>query len=517
MPDNHTSYDLVAYPSYTHAQTHPSRLAVIGRLFGMDPALVDCCRVLELGCGNGSNLVPMAASLPNSHFTGIDLGARPIAQGNQTIRDLGINNIRLVHGNIMEINDDWGQFDYIIAHGLFSWVPTGVREHLLKICRERLAPQGIAFVSYNAFPGCHMRNMLREMLLFHIRNFDSPDERVRQAKALAKFLADAQETDDEYRRWMKSELETILGHDEGHLYHDELAEICEPIYFTQFVQNASGHYLQYLGEADYFEMFDHGFNEPARQTLAQLSRSRLLREQYLDFMKCRRFRQTLLCHGEIKLSEPLAAKVPALWISSSAKRPDETVELHSAASTSYRTAKGARCTTDFALGKAALNVMEKSWPAPVAFAELLHQAQGALNGNISPGVNDDEERLSAFLLELYSAGVVEFHAHSPQIARSAGERPCTTPLVRWQAQHGNFATSQFHVVVKVEDEIGKFLLSRLDGTRDRAALVEEIWQQLKAKDVLVLPGGNETAARKHIEAELEKNLEKLARMGLLVQ
>jgi SAM-dependent methyltransferase/methyltransferase-like protein len=517
MQSGPTSYDLVAYPVYTHPQTHPGRLAVIGSIFGMDPAPVDRCRVLELGCGTGSNLVPMAATFPESEFVGIDLAARPVAQGSQMVGDLGLRNIRLVHGNVTSIGNDWGEFDYIIAHGLFSWVPADVREHVLKLCRERLAPHGIAFISYNAFPGCHVRNMLREMMLFHVRGFDSASERVRQAKALAQFLAGAQDTQDEYRLWMKAEFESILDHDEGHLYHDELAEICAPLYFHQFVEKAAVHHLQYLGEADYFEMFDYGFNEPARQTLSQLSQNRILREQYLDFLKCRRFRQTLLCRREIQLSEPQMAKVPGFMISSAAKCVDEAVNSHAGATNNYRTPKGARCATDFALGKSALGALEKCWPTPLPFGELLREAQaGIIRARENSATTEgDRERLAAFFLELYSAGVVELHTQAPRAARGVSERPFTTPLIRWQAQHGNLVTSQFHLAVKVEDEIGRSLLSCLDGTRDHAALADEICRVLKSKNALVVPNGDEAAARRTIEIELEKNLEKLARMGLL--
>ncbi|HEX4263462.1 MAG TPA: class I SAM-dependent methyltransferase [Verrucomicrobiae bacterium] len=516
MQPQPTSYDLVAYPVYTHLQTHPSRLAVIGSLFGMSPAPVNRCRVLELGCGTGSNLAPMAATFPESEFVGIDLAAKPVSLGTQMIQELGMKNIRLVHGNVTSIDREWGQFDYIIAHGLFSWVPAEVREHVLKLCHERLAPQGIAFISYNAYPGCHMRNMLREMMLFHVQRFESPDERVRQAKALARFVAEAQDTRDEYRLWMKSEFESVLDHDEGHLYHDELAEISVPLYFHQFVETAAAHNLQYVGEADYFEMFDYGFNEPTRQTLEQLSRNRILREQYLDFLKCRRFRQTLLCHRDIKLSEPQAARVRSFLISSSAKCTDAAVNLHPGATNSYRTAKGAQCTTDFALGKTALGVLEKHWPMPVPFPELLRAAQSSLSqAGQSAGANDDGERLETFLLELYSAGVIELHAHAPLASLQVSERPRTTPLVRWQAQRGNIVTSQFHMVVKIEDEVGRCLLSCLDGTRDHQALAEKIWQLLKSKGALAVPDGNETAARHAVETELAGNLKKLARMGLL--
>jgi methyltransferase-like protein len=362
-----------------------------------------------------------------------------------------------------------------------------------------------------------MRNMLREMMLFHVQRFDAPEERVRQAKALAKFIAQAQETEDEYRLWMKSEFEAVLNHEEGHLFHDELAEISAPYYFHQFIEKAAAHHLQYLSEASYFEMFDHGFNEATRQTLRQLSRNRILHEQYLDFLKCRRFRQTLLCRDDAKLSDPQSAKVRAFHVSSSAKCAGDTVDFSPGATNNYRTANGARCTTDFSLGKSALGVLEKCWPAPMAFEELLHAAQAALRkpAESAAADKDDGERLTGFFLELYSAGVVEFYAHAPSVARQAGERPLTPPLVRWQAQHGHLVTTQFHMTVKIEDEVGRSLLSCMDGTRDRPALVEEIWRMLKSKNALALPGGDESAARRAIETELEENLKKLARMGLL--
>lgn len=520
MPPASTEYDLVRYPNYTHAQTHPNRLAVIASLFGMTPAPVQRCRVLELGCGTGSNLIPMAASLPESNFIGIDLAVQPVAEGNQMISELALRNIRLVHGSITTIGEDWGQFDYIIAHGLFSWVPAEVRSCLLKLCRERLAPQGIAFVSYNAFPGCHVRNMLREMMLFHTRNFKSPDECVRQAKALAQFLAGGQDTEDEYRLWMKAELRAVLDHDEGHLYHDELAEISEPLYFTQFVEKAAGHELQYLAEADYFEMFDYGFNEPTRQTLQQLSQNRILREQYLDFLKCRRFRQTLLCHREIKVTHPQPARLQTMMISSPAHCLEDSVNLKPGVSNTYintyQTPKGARCTTDFTLGKVVLGILEKNWPAPLPFSELLIQAQRELLKTI-PNREDekDTDQLGEFLLSLYSAGLVELYAFAPSVTCSVSHRPSTTPLVRWQAQRGSTATSQFHMVVKIEDEIGRRLLSCLDGTRDHQALTDEVWQLLKSKGALNSNGQDESSTRRSIELELEKNLEKLARMGLL--
>ena len=343
MKSPSSTYDVVAYPSYTHVQTHPDRLAVVGRLLGLEPAPVTSCRVLELGCGDGSNLVPMAFGLPGSQFVGIDLAARPIAQGQEMISQLGLKNVRLDHRDLAQFDRGGENFDYIIAHGLFSWVPTEVRQQMLVICRECLAPQGIAFVSYNALPGFHVRSMLREMMLFHVRGIDSPPERMRQAQALAELLAAARSTDDEYSRLMKAEAENIRNHEPGHLFHDELAEISDAFYFTQFVELAGRHGLKYLGEADYFEMFDHGLSEAARGALQPLAGNRILREQYLDFLKCRRFRQTLLCHAEAAVAnEPDATKVADFFISSRCQNSDAVKDLSPGKIVTYVTPNASR-------------------------------------------------------------------------------------------------------------------------------------------------------------------------------
>jgi SAM-dependent methyltransferase len=513
-----TSYDLVAYPGYTHVQTHPDRLAVTGTLFGLEPAPVTRCRVLELGCGNGSNLVPMAFGLPESEFLGLDLAAKPIARGQEMIAGLGLKNIQLRQGNLTEFDSRQGKFDYLIAHGLFSWVPPEVRDHLLALCRQCLAPHGIAFISYNALPGSHLRKMTREMMLFHLRDLRDPEERVRQARALAQFLADAVDTDDVYRLWMKSELETLRRHEAGHLFHDELADVNEPYYFTQFVQQAARHGLKYLGEAEYSNMFDHGFNEATKATLRQLSGNRILREQYLDFLRCRRFRQTLLCHSEAPLKpEPDPGKVARFLISSLARRTGDVDDLSPGKIMSSVTATGAKCATDFPLGKAALEVLGQDELRPSPFAELLAQASTRLAAAGLPvGCPDPPAELCAFLLQLHEVGAIGFRTWLPPATRTVSPRPMVSALARWQIQRQNYVASPFHVCIKVQDDIGRLLLAALDGTQDHAALVEKMLALLHAGAEGATTDSDAAATRSKVGLELQDNLEKLARLGLLV-
>ncbi len=160
-----SSYDELAYPGQPVPQSHLSRLAAVGLLFGMRPPAVDGCRVLELGCASGANLMPMADAYPQSTFVGIDYSRGQIDVGRETVSSLGLKNVTLERQDIARLDADLGEFDYIICHGVFSWVGHPLQETILDVCRARLAPQGIAYISYNAYPGWHLRKIIRQAML----------------------------------------------------------------------------------------------------------------------------------------------------------------------------------------------------------------------------------------------------------------------------------------------------------------------------------------------------------------
>ena len=514
-----TAYDEVLYPSYTHSQTHPDVLATLATLFGMTPRPVDRCRVLELGCGNGSNLVPMAAGLPGSEFVGIDLAARPVAAGQADIAALGLKNIRLEAGDLGGIDAAWGRFDYIIAHGLYSWVPPQVRDRLMAVCRNRLADQGVAFVSYHAYPGAHINMMLREMLLFHTRDVEAPAERINQAFALMQFLAGASESMDAYHQWLRAEAGHALKRDRNHLFHDDLAEINDPVYFHEFVGHAARHDLQFLAEADFFTSSDNTFSAPTRKTLDQLAAKRLVRGQYLDFLTCRRFRLTLLCRREVDLPpEPLAERLAGFQVSAHRQNNWAAADLRPGAVVTFTARDDARIQTDFPLGKAALSLLAAAWPFSVQIESLVERARQHLLAAdiIPPDAAEARTALFGFILELYRAGFLLLRTLAPGCVTTVSERPQAAPLVRWQAAHGRSVTSAFHSAVQIQDELGIHLLALLDGTRDFATLAGEMHRFLEEKGALK----NETASgpelRLKVEREVRANLEKLVRIGLLV-
>src|SRR5439155_10600404 len=123
----------------------------------------------------------------------------------------------------------------LICHGVFSWVPTAVREKILDICAKNLAPHGVAYVSYNTYPGWHMRGMIRDMMRYHAMRFTTPQNRTQQARALLDFLAQSVRQDSPYSALLKSELEAVRHQADHYLYHEHLEDVNDPVYFHQFV------------------------------------------------------------------------------------------------------------------------------------------------------------------------------------------------------------------------------------------------------------------------------------------
>jgi SAM-dependent methyltransferase len=229
-------YDAVRYTTYPRIETHPDRLASVAALAGMTPAPVTRCRVLEIGCGDGGNLVPMAYFLPESRFTGIDLAAAPVAEACSAITALCLSNISVRVADLRNLGAAAGTYDYILAHGVYSWVPPDVRDRLLALCGELLSPHGVVCVSYNVWPGRHERHRLREVLLDRLRHVEQPGQRIAEARVILAAI-DSPEADE-----MAASSDDIL-------FHDDLAPINDPVAFEEFTAHAARHGLQYLGEA----------------------------------------------------------------------------------------------------------------------------------------------------------------------------------------------------------------------------------------------------------------------------
>jgi len=483
-----SSYDAVPYSVGAFPQTRPDRLATIATLFGLRPAPPGRCRVLELGCAAGGNIIPMALADPASQFVGIDLSARQIEDGRATARELGLRNIDLRALSITDVPADFGQFDYVLCHGVYSWVPPAVQAKILDVCSKHLAPQGVAYVSYNCYPGWHARGAIREMLWYHTEQYADPAVRVRAARGLLAFLAKAAPgvtAEGGYGALIRHELALLLMTPDTYLLHEHLEEFNEPLYFHQFAGRAAGHGLQYLGEAQISAMVAGRFGPEVEQTLRAISSDLLHMEQYMDFLRNRMFRQTLLCHADLKPDYALRAEsVSQFYVSSAAKPVSESPNLAAADRAEQFAHPGApTLTTRDPLMKAAMVVLAERSPLPVHFAKLVEEARGRLGGVGAGGVGVSDEgvrQLAGRLLNCYTSNLVEFTLSPPGFVTTVSERPVASPYARLRARR-ELKTTNVRLESVALTPPTALILQHLDGGHDRAALVGVLEEWLKTQ------------------------------------
>ena len=525
MESGQFAHDAVFYPGSAFAETHPDRLATIASLFGMQPASVPRCRVLELGCNAGANLIPMAHAFPESEFLGVDLSGLSIAAGTKNVAELGLKNIELRHCDIMDVTAEFGRFDYIIAHGVYSWVPPLVREKILRIFHDNLARQGVAYLSYNAYPGSHIRDLTRQIMLYHVRHIDDPQEKIGQSRAVVKFLANAIPADQPYGNLIRAQLERLARLQDEVLFHDDLSEFETPFLFSEVVAAAGSHRLQYVTDAIFAVSIHGAVPDYARGMLDRIPESAFLeREQYLDFCVGRWFRESLFCHDDIALERRLTPGcVKNYHLAAQIRPPSDGIDAGAADVVEFTTAKGAKLATDHRLSKAALLQLGGMWPQAIRFADLvaaaldhLGTAADAANANLDEEVN----ALSAILLSAFTAGYIELHLYPAELTTTISERPRASPLARKQAGAAPHVTNLRHASIVFSDAVMPRFLRLVDGTRNVDELLADLNRDLSANPIsapALRPSDSNAAVLTEVTREsVERNLQALATLGLLV-
>ncbi len=447
MPD---SYDEVKYPSYAVQESHPALVSALARIAGLEMPPVKGWRVLEIGCGTGANILPLAFDYPVGSFIGVDRALDPIRAGQALASRLQLKNIELRAADLRDWEPE-GEFDYVIAHGVFSWVPPDLREKILQICSSTLKAHGIAFISYNTYPGCYLRRYAGDFLRFHTRDTENASVRMEKARDLARLILDKPEGADPLQRALRREMETILEKDPSVLYHDDLSGINEPFYLLDFVALAGRHGLQYLGDA-----------EPQRDAVGDLplqSKEWIESCQYGDFLAGRRFRETLLCRRSIALDRRLSLdRFRDLFAASRAKpsEPGKDGEQQ------FELPRARSIATNNPFIRQTLCRLSSLWPESIRVSALAFEGF-------------TEEETAETLMQLTRIDAIELRTHPPAIASRIEDRPRASALARAQvAEGGRRITNQRHGTVEIGDDIGFRVLSLLDGNRDRQQLVENL-------------------------------------------
>lgn len=500
------SYDEFPYQSATTRATNPDHFATVGHLFGVDAAPVAAARVLELGCGTGANLIAFAARNPGSRCVGIDLSAPAIEEGRACIGAIGLDNVSLTNRSFAEPGAVDGTFDFIIADGVYTWVPPDSRDRLLAICRDHLAADGIAMFGYHTLPGWHFSGAVRDMLRLLTRDAGDRRQRIGDAREAMDFLDRRNgRGDDFYGALLRSAADTIGGKSDTDFFHEYLGEDNHPVYFRDFMAAASEYGLDYVWDADPDTGFIDNFAPEVADALTRRATGLIELEQWIDMLQNRRWRNSLLCRAGTSLDRTFdAARIAPYYLSgrlepvAGAAAVDGTM--------TFRDPRGTAITVDNPHTKAAVAELGRRWPEAVGFGELCEAAAaavGAARGAADAGGADDWRGVLANeLLRTYFLGSITFTREPVAVATTASARPVAAPHARWQAARRDYATNQHHVSVR-PGGLECAVLPLLDGTRGRDDLATRLAETQGATG----PVDRE---------RLEKALEKLAALAFLI-
>lgn len=512
MADAPNTYDDLPYSGNAFVLAHPDRLAVVGRLYGLDPAPVARARVLELGCGVGGNLIPMATVLPEASFLGIDLSHRQIESGRGLAAELGLGNIDLRCQDIMDLDCEAdGPFDYILCHGVFSWVPGAVQDRILDICARGTSDNGLAMISYNAQPVWHFNLAVRDILRYGARAGGSPAERVRMGLEFLSFVArNVFSNETPYSLVVRAAAEALAAENPTYVFHEYLEECNSPVCVEDFDARASAVGLRYVGEACLDDVSGL-MSEEARKTLNAMSDDHVRCEQVLDFLRARQFRRDVLCRADLEPERwPSPAALDGMLLVSRSTPASKEPDITSEGVEKFLGPSGRSLSASEPPLKAAMVVLHRAAPGAMTFEDLLAGVRNAV-GKV------DETMFRRSMIACATAALVELHTHVPSIADKPSDKPLASPLARRQAAEDRVVVDLYHRGVQI-DPLTAAVLSLLDGTRTLDQVSREVAALADAGALTIeeMPEGGRHAPPETMRDVVAGVLDALARLGLLV-
>jgi methyltransferase-like protein/trans-aconitate methyltransferase len=492
-------YDEIPYASLVYADTHPSKLATLATLFGLTPPAVKTCRLLELGCGDGTNLIAIAQTLPQAQCWGIDASIKQIQAGQTRANALALSNVKLNSLDLSEVDESIGRFDYIIAHGVYSWIAPALQDMLLKLCQRHLAPHGIVYISYNVYPGWHMEKVVRDLMRYHTQQLPAvPFEiNMQQAKGIVQFIAHLrQQGNTAFDRFLQEKMQLFNTADDNYLYHDFLETENHPVYFHQFIQHATQYQLAYVTDIEFRHYLLLTFPTQIVEALEELFQGDYFtREQYLDFFYNRTLRRSLLSHQTVAIQRELQWEtVTQCYIAVTS----QIVNLESSSSVPE----------SLPITKIALGYLAIHYPHYSHFEELFQQAYQQLS-QAEPNLSTLREQFAQELLQLYCLEAIELHIEPPAFVTMPTAFPTASPLARHMLSQGQQPVINLRCEFIYLDDIATVLLPHLNGQKDKAALAIILKNLLKQRKIKLSP-------KVDVKLVLEETLSQLRQNALLV-
>lgn len=505
------TYDEMPYESYPYTQTHPYHLMTLGTLFGMSPVLPETARILELGCAGGGNLIPFAVNYPKSTCVGVDLSKVQIDEANKNVQGLGLKNITFHNCSITDVDDSYGKFDYILCHGVISWVPDFVCAKILEISQKNLSQNGISYISYNTLPGWNMVRTIREMMLYHSTMFSNIQDKITQSRLLLDFIRDSLEgSTSPYSEMLRNEASMLAKQHNHYLRHEYLEEENKQYYFNEFMAKAGKFGLQYLSDVSLSTMYLGNMQPKVVEALRAVN-DIVRTEQYMDFITNRRFRSTLLCHSSVKLNRTINNEDISKFNMTFSITPEKelsTIDINDPLESLqffYRNNKESSISSSSPYMKSILYTFAEHLE-PISFEKL------TVNASQKLGVNNKlEEIRKEFItnaMRLVFQGYIAITLRKAITGKINLEQPKVAKLAMYQASNSNslWVTNLRHEPVGI-NIFEKYAIRYMNGKNNKEQILESVMLHVVAGEITLNRDGKKIENHEEITKELANYLD----------
>ena len=466
QPETVFAYDAVAYPTPVLPLPTPNRLAAAGLLHGWRAPDPSTASVLEIGCGEGFNLIGVAAVAPMSRCVGFDLSGEAIARGQALVAQTGLQNVELHRGDIMDYPRGGPQFDYIVCHGVYSWIPQSVRPALLELIRARLAPGGLAYLSFDTLPAASPKAAINAFLLRELAGIEGVEARVTGAVRLLTLLARNQRPESRLKGQLDQLLNDLRSFDPGYFYHDWLAEFYAPIALDAFEADVAANGLRRVGDAAMYDMFTGDLDDEARAMVEACGDDIPRRSTLLHMLRGSHvFRREMLVRAD--------APPPAVdW--TDAVRTLSFVYL---GTREELPEDDGRTATRYSDGPEGFVVAREPTLVVTMDALLKHSPNELTFDQLLAITGIENETLANLLRGIATLTVIDAHATAQNFVAEPGDHPRAGLLVRAMMANGSQAITLRHSKFVASHDATRVLLTLCDGTRDRDELVQIMSEQ----------------------------------------
>lgn len=443
-------------------------------LMGLEPPRLYGARILELGCATGNNLLPMAEGYPDARFIGIDYSVKQIDTGRARVAASGLKNLELIQRSIGDITDADGKFDYIVAHGVYSWIPKDMQEALLRVCSRNLSDNGVAYISYNTLPGWSLAGLVRDIMQFHTHNMAEADK-IPHARAILEFFSKYSPADTPYGQLLRDTSSRLSKFQDYYLAHEYLEVDNEAIHFHEFVDRIRKHDLEYLSEVDIGSTLPNFLEPDVLSVIGKLAKDYIEYEQYLDFLRARTFRQSLVVHAKAPINRQVAAeRIATLHVfpTFTSLIPLNKI-LADEHWVRFSTFSGQHVESKDPMFKSVVRFIAEALPRTLSVEEVI---AGVPRIETPMSVADLRGAILMRIFEAFSGGIVRLAMDPPLVEYDLiDERPKASAAARAEATFGKVVTVKGHQGSTL-DHMHLKILTMLDGTRTKKDLVRELFE-----------------------------------------